>query len=536
MLGRCIGVGLFALLLVSMLPAVNADDSQQSSNLLTDGVSSNGYVCDPDGCSSNDGTDWWRIYAYQGDIVSIAFSGSMNNAAWWCPGDGWEADYSMHDETGSQVASMAKDDNNPSGTLSKTMPQAGNVFVKIKGKDSWCNDGFDYTLLASIDKTARDTDEDGFVDAEDDCDLIVGSSTNDRKGCIDSDSDGWSDTDSGWDVQNGADAFENDGTQWRDRDFDGYGDNILGNQPDHCPDNRGYSTDDRYGCIDSDADGFSDADPGGLDGLEPWYAHPDGLADSFPYESSQWRDTDGDGFGDNWDDPMWNETHIAWGIGEWLLSVEQPDACPFIVGLSFADRYGCPDTDGDAWSDPSENWTTSQGADAFPAEPTQWRDRDFDGYGDNQTIGANLIDDFPDNPTQFRDTDFDGWGDNQTAGAYKLDHWPNDPARNAGEATLTSDKSKISLDLAGGDWFTFTCTVTTEMANAAIRIEWQPMTGIDADTTTQVLIFTPDSGGTQIVVFSGEAIEPGQYQLVLLAKEPGSDVACLLYTSDAADE
>ena len=123
----------------------------------------------------------------------------------------------------------------------------------------------------------------------DDCDQIVGSSTNDRKGCIDSDSDGWSDTDSGWDVQNGADAFENDGTQWRDRDFDGYGDNILGNQPDHCPDNRGYSTDDRYGCIDSDADGFSDADPGGLDGLEPWYAHPDGLADSFPYESSQWR-------------------------------------------------------------------------------------------------------------------------------------------------------------------------------------------------------------------------------------------------------
>ena len=143
MLGRCIGAGLFALLLISMLPAVNADDSQQSSNLLTDGVSSNGYVCDPDGCSTNDGTDWWRIYAYQGDIVSIAFSGSMNNAAWWCPGDGWEADYSMHDETGSQVASMAKDNNNPSGTLSKTMPQAGNVYVKIKGKNSWCNDGLD---------------------------------------------------------------------------------------------------------------------------------------------------------------------------------------------------------------------------------------------------------------------------------------------------------------------------------------------------------------------------------------------------------
>ena len=294
MLGRSIAVGMFAVMLLSMIPSVQADDSQSSSNLLTDGVSSNGYVCDPDGCSPNDGTDWWRINAYKGDIVSITFSGSMSNAAWWCPGDGWEGDYSMHDESGSQIATMGRSDDNPSGTLSKTMSQPGSVYVKIKAKNSWCNDGFDYTLLASIDKTDRDTDEDGFVDSDDDCDLTVGTSTNDRKGCIDSDSDGWSDTDSGWDVQNGADAFEDDSTQWRDRDFDGYGDNILGNQPDHCPDSRGYSTSDRYGCIDSDGDSYSDADPGGLNGLEPWFAHPDGLADAFPFEVSQWQDTDGD--------------------------------------------------------------------------------------------------------------------------------------------------------------------------------------------------------------------------------------------------
>ena len=429
MLGRSIAVGIFALLLLCMIPAVHADDTQAASNLLTDGVSSNGYVCDPDGCSPNDGTDWWRIFAYKGDIVSITFSGSMSNAAWWCPGDGWEGDYSMHDESGSQVATMGRSDDNPSGTLSKTMAQPGYVYVKIKGKDSWCNDGFDYTLLASIDKTDRDTDEDGFVDADDDCDLIVGTSTNDRKGCIDSDSDGWSDTDSGWDVQNGADAFEADATQWRDRDFDGYGDNILGNQPDHCPDNRGYSTSDRYGCIDSDGDSYSDADPGGLNGLDPWFAHPDGLADAFPFEGSQWQDTDGDGFGDNWDDPMWNESHLEWGIGQWIDVAYQPDACPFILGYSFADRYGCPDADNDAWSDPGENWTAAEGADAFPFEPTQWRDRDFDGYGDNQTEGAKIIDDFPDNPTQFRDSDLDGWGDNQTYGATQIDDFPMIPSQ-----------------------------------------------------------------------------------------------------------
>ena len=34
------------------------------------------------------------------------------------------------------------------------------------------------------------------------------------------------------------------------------------------------------------------------------------------------------------------------------------------------------------------------GSDAFPTEPTQWQDSDFDGWGDNQTFGAALIDDF----------------------------------------------------------------------------------------------------------------------------------------------
>ena len=179
MLGRCIGAGLFALLLISMLPAVNADDSQQSSNLLTDGVSSNGYVCDPDGCSTNDGTDWWRIYAYQGDIVSIAFSGSMNNAAWWCPGDGWEADYSLHDSNGAQIAGQAMSDAGSSTTLSTTMPSSGYIYVKIKGKDSWCHDGVDYTLTPSLNQDNRDTDEDGFAD---DCDTCPNDAANEADG------------------------------------------------------------------------------------------------------------------------------------------------------------------------------------------------------------------------------------------------------------------------------------------------------------------------------------------------------------------
>ena len=39
-------------------------------------------------------------------------------------------------------------------------------------------------------------------------------------------------------------------------------------------------------------------------------------------------------------------------------------------GLSTKDTFGCPDADGDGWSD---------GGDDLPYEPTQWMDGDGDG-------------------------------------------------------------------------------------------------------------------------------------------------------------
>ena len=164
-------------------------------------------------------------------------------------------------------------------------------------------------------------------------------------------------------------------------------------------------------------------------GVSEWFAHPVGLGDAFPLDNTQWTDTDGDGYGDNWEDPMWNETHIAWGIGQWLEMATEPDACPFITGSSSSDRFGCTDTDGDSYSDGDENWTMYNGSDAFPLEPTQWQDSDYDGWGDNQSFGAQRIDDFPDNPTQWRDTDKDGWGDNQTYGASQIDDFPLVPSQ-----------------------------------------------------------------------------------------------------------
>ena len=46
-------------------------------------------------------------------------------------------------------------------------------------------------------------------------------------------------------------------------------------------------------------------------------------------------------------------------------------------------------------------------------------------------------------------------------------------------------------------------TVTTEMDNLGVILEWQAMNGI-ADTTIELMIFTPQTGGTQTVVFSGK--------------------------------
>ena len=117
-----------------------------------------------------------------------------------------------------------------------------------------------------------------------------------------------------------------------------------------------------------------------------------GQVDAFPFDGDQWEDTDGDGFGDN--PPPANNY----------------DDCIVIFGNSTEDRQGCPDIDGDGYSDEDENWNVTDGADAFPLDPTQWEDFDEDGYGDN--LDGNNPDALPLEPTQWEDFDGDGYGDN----------------------------------------------------------------------------------------------------------------------------
>jgi hypothetical protein len=190
---------------------------------------------------------------------------------------------------------------------------------------------------------------------------------------LDGDGDGYSDS---------SDHFPIDATQYIDSDGDGYGDNLTGNNPDMFPGN-----DEQY--LDSDGDGYGDNSEGQQ-------------GDAFPLNSEQWIDSDGDGYGDNSNGLMgdrfvsepsqWNDTDSD-GYGDnsdGLL----PDSCPSVAGFSSEDRFGCIDNDLDYYSDPDDEWSIEDGADALPSDGTQWKDMDGDGFGDNPSP-ANKPDSCP---------------------------------------------------------------------------------------------------------------------------------------------
>ena len=121
----------------------------------------------------------------------------------------------------------------------------------------------------------------------------------------------------------------------------------------------------------------------------------------FPFNPSQYKDQDGDGWGDNSSDLV------------------QGDNCKFDWGASWRDRNGCLDSDLDGSSDPGNYagvpWTVEDGADVWPFDSTQWVDTDGDGYGDNSSQDATNPDSYPDNIAAAEDNDSDGYPDRWTS-------------------------------------------------------------------------------------------------------------------------
>jgi len=188
-----------------------------------------------------------------------------------------------------------------------------------------------------------DADGDGFGDNSwgnlaDECPLEVGNSTEDRLGCPDSDGDGYSDPDSLWlaHPKGSADAFIDLPDQHLDSDGDGFGDDFFATEGDYCSSESGTSSKDRFGCKDSDGDGWSDESEGWK--KDKWETHGVG-PDFFPHNHYQWFDSDSDGFGDNWGDPLWNDTREDNWPGEFIAGAKDSDFCP-LVNSELAN--GCP--------------------------------------------------------------------------------------------------------------------------------------------------------------------------------------------------
>jgi hypothetical protein len=105
-----------------------------------------------------------------------------------------------------------------------------------------------------------------------------------------------------------------------------------------------------------------------------------------PNDSTQWVDSDGDGYGDN---PLGTKG----------------DDCPGEFGNSiWLNRLGCPDLDGDGYADSQDNCPTEFGTTTLHGL-IGCPDDDYDGW-------ANSIDVFPMNNTEWIDSDGDGIGDN----------------------------------------------------------------------------------------------------------------------------
>ena len=182
------------------------------------------------------------------------------------------------------------------------------------GETNWANESKDQWTGVTI---YHDRDSDGCYDVfEDD----------------DDDNDGYPDV---------IDAFEFDPTEWLDTDED-----RIGNNAD----------------IDDDGDGYNDAleieegsdplDPDSIpvdtDGdLVPDSTDPDrdgdgynNTDDAFPLNGTEWFDSDSDSIGDNADSDD-DDDGVA----------DSEDGCPVQAGTSSEDRLGCPDADGDGFSD-----------------------------------------------------------------------------------------------------------------------------------------------------------------------------------------
>ena len=188
-------------------------------------------------------------------------------------------------------------------------------------------------------------------------------------------------------VADGLDLFPNDATEWADNDADGTGDNAdLNDDGDAWTDLEEIACDTDpmdASSVPADYDGNMVCDKLDLD--DDGDGVPDDQ-DDFPFDANEYLDSDGDGIGDYSDT---DDDNDGWS------DVVEPNC-----GSDPMNRLSVPsdnDADGDCdvTDADDDNDNVLDGDDAFPFNPTESKDTDGDGIGDNTDM----------------DDDDDGWLD-----------------------------------------------------------------------------------------------------------------------------
>ena len=280
----------------------------------------------------------------------------------------------------------------------------------------------------------KDTDGDGWGDNQadpiegDQCVYDFGTSWRDRRGCPDADGDGSSDPRPpedfpyNWSVEEGADMWPDDPTQWADTDGDGYGDNSSAGatNPDRFPTLPGAAVDDDEDNVPDNWTSFYDANDAstygglqldgclgvwgnsswgleevsGIDTVVPLFGCPDtdgdgraDMHDAFPTDATQQTDTDSDGFGDNLLGNDGDECPYTPGVAEGTPTVAggTGQGCPVVL-TDDADADGVYDEDDDCPGTPAGAEVDQNGC-----AITQ-RDTDFDGVSDADDMCPDTVD------------------------------------------------------------------------------------------------------------------------------------------------
>ena len=208
-----------------------------------------------------------------------------------------------------------------------------------------------------------DDDQDGIMNDMDQCSQTEYQDIVDEVGCsetqreTDTDGDGVFDPVDLCPFTVGTDV---DANGCADNQIDTDGDDVV-DADDECPQTPEGFPVDAVGCTDEtaleqdlDGDGYKGAYAYDLNSTSGLRENQTG--DEFPSDATQWFDQDGDGYGDN-------------------PTGTNADDCPLENGTSYIDFLGCLD-DGDGYRDLFEPV-------GLAGNPTQWEDRDRDGYGDN---------------------------------------------------------------------------------------------------------------------------------------------------------